>query len=143
MGSRSAPIGTPVVCQVRELDQQVGPHVARGPTSVLIHTSAAIGAPTVETHPPYAFQKTPPRRFSLAASQTEKTPAQAETEVIDTLPCSLRLKALNSFPELLPFLCFCLPVFVFCLPLFHFLFGKRSPLTAHDFQRYKLTARIH
>jgi DNA-directed RNA polymerase alpha subunit len=38
VGSRSAPIGTPVVCQVRELDQQVGPHVARGPTSVLIHT---------------------------------------------------------------------------------------------------------
>jgi len=38
VGSRSAPIGTPVVCQVRELDQQVGPHVARGPTSVLIHS---------------------------------------------------------------------------------------------------------
>jgi hypothetical protein len=38
MGSRSAPIGTPVVCQVHELDQQVGPHVARGPTSVLIHS---------------------------------------------------------------------------------------------------------
>ena len=36
-GSRSAPIGTPVVCQVHELDQQVGPHVARGPTSVPIH----------------------------------------------------------------------------------------------------------
>src|SRR5882672_6773290 len=37
MGSRSAPIGTTVVCQVHELDQQVGPHAARGPTSVLIH----------------------------------------------------------------------------------------------------------
>jgi hypothetical protein len=37
-GSGSAPIGTPVVCQVHELDQRVGHHVARGPTSVLIHT---------------------------------------------------------------------------------------------------------
>ena len=42
MGSRSAPIGTPVVCQVHELDQQVGPHVARGPTSVLIHSNARV-----------------------------------------------------------------------------------------------------
>jgi len=47
------------------------------------------------------------------------------------------------FPELLPFLCFCQPVFRFCLPAFHFLFGKRSPLMAHDFKRYKLTVRIH
>ena len=37
MGSGSAAIGTPVVCQVHELDQQVGPNVARRPTSVLIH----------------------------------------------------------------------------------------------------------
>jgi hypothetical protein len=28
-------------------------------------------------------------------------------------------------------------------PAFHFLFGKRSPLMAHDFKRYKLTVRIH
>ncbi|MEA2264009.1 MAG: hypothetical protein QOJ51_6834 [Acidobacteriaceae bacterium] len=38
MGSGSALIGTLVVCRVHELDQQVGPHVARGPTPVLIHT---------------------------------------------------------------------------------------------------------
>jgi hypothetical protein len=43
-GSGSAPIGTPVVCQVHELDQQAGPHVARGPTSVLIHRSRIICA---------------------------------------------------------------------------------------------------
>ena len=42
MGSGSAPIGTPVVCQVHELDQQVGPHLARGPTSVLIHTGLLV-----------------------------------------------------------------------------------------------------
>jgi hypothetical protein len=38
--SRSRPdpgSGPRVVRQVHELDQQVGPHVARGPTSVLIH----------------------------------------------------------------------------------------------------------
>jgi hypothetical protein len=29
VGSGSAPIGTPVACQVHELDQRVGPHVAR------------------------------------------------------------------------------------------------------------------
>jgi hypothetical protein len=40
LGSRSAPIGTPAICQVHELDQQVGPHLARGPTSVLIHIPA-------------------------------------------------------------------------------------------------------
>jgi hypothetical protein len=40
VGSGSEPIGTPVVCQVHELDQWVGPHVVPGgPTSVLIHTS--------------------------------------------------------------------------------------------------------
>ena len=37
--------------------------------------------------------------------------------------------------DLLPFLCFCQPVFRF--RKFLFLFGKRSPLTAHDFQRCK------
>jgi hypothetical protein len=37
VGSGSAPIVTPVVCQVHELDQQFGPQLARGPTSVLIH----------------------------------------------------------------------------------------------------------
>ena len=37
--------------------------------------------------------------------------------------------------ELLPFLCFCQPVFRF--GKFHCFFGKRSPLTAHDFQRRK------
>jgi hypothetical protein len=47
------------------------------------------------------------------------------------------------FPELLPFLCFCQPVLRFCLPAFHVVFGKRSPLIAHNFKRYKLTVRIH
>jgi len=37
--------------------------------------------------------------------------------------------------ELLPFLCFCQPVFRF--RKFHCFFGKRSPLSAHDFQRRK------
>ena len=50
MGSRSAPIGTPVVCQVHELDQQVGPHAARGPTSVLIHKYADPGAANAALH---------------------------------------------------------------------------------------------
>jgi hypothetical protein len=56
---------------------------------------------------------------------------------------SLRLKRVKRFPDVLPFPCFCQPVFHFCLPAFHFLFGKHSPLMAHDFQRYKLTVRIH
>jgi hypothetical protein len=56
VGSGSAPIGTPVVCQVREIDQQVGLTQSRGPTSVLIHnydTSAFVtyGAGTNSLQP--------------------------------------------------------------------------------------------
>jgi hypothetical protein len=42
VGSGWARIGTPVVCQIHEIDQQVGPHVARGPTSVLIHNLVSV-----------------------------------------------------------------------------------------------------
>jgi hypothetical protein len=42
--------------------------------------------------------------------------------------------------ELLPFLCFRQPVFSF--RKFHCFFGKRSPLTAHDFQRCKFISTL-
>ena len=61
--------------------------------------------------------------------------AGALTTALDTQ--LLLIPGTASIPLLLPASISFLPASV------HFLFGKRSPLTAHDFQRYKLTVRIH
>jgi hypothetical protein len=67
VGSGSAPIGTPVVRQVDELDQWVGPHVARGPTSVLIHSVRAAG----KTTDPSREDRGSPKNFGSGNHSTD------------------------------------------------------------------------
>jgi hypothetical protein len=80
LGAGSAPIGPSVVCLVHELDQQVGLHAFRGPTSVLIHSEHAAPSRAAtnrmgKSSPPSCFQfvSSPVGIFATSSRRAART----------------------------------------------------------------------